>query len=185
MKVPEFIVYCGPMFSGKTSNLLSYIDKCKYQKRSVIAFKPSLDNRYSQSSIVSHNGWQTDAIVISSIDELYEHIVRLDEKPNVVAFDEVFMLEGTADALIWMFKEGITIVASSLDIGYNGKTFKEVERILPWATKIEKCPAVCTVCGNDAFYTLKKVFNENEIEIGGVDLYESRCFEHHPFVRNA
>jgi len=69
MKVPEFIVYCGPMFSGKTSNLLSYIDKCKYQKRSVIAFKPSLDNRYSQSSIVSHNGWQTDAIVISSIDE--------------------------------------------------------------------------------------------------------------------
>lgn len=183
MKSPEFIVFCGPMGGGKTSSLLAYVDRCKYQKKSVVIFKPALDTRYSKTCIVSHGGWQANAIVIASVNEMYAHVANLDTKPDVIGFDEVFMLEGIADALIWLFKEGITIVASSLDISYQGKPFKEVERILSWSTRVEKCAAVCTVCGCDAYYTHKKIWNDNEIEVGGLDLYESRCFEHHPLIR--
>ena len=54
--------------------------------------------------------------------------------------------------------------------------------MLPWATKIEKCPAVCPVCGRDAYYTYKKNDDGEEIAVGGAELYEPRCFEHHPIM---
>ena len=56
--------------------------------------------------------------------------------------------------------------------------------MLPWATKIEKCPAVCTICGKDAFYTYRKVDSLSEIEVGGSELYEPRCWGHHPNFSN-
>jgi thymidine kinase len=63
----------------------------------------------------------------------------------------------------------------------NGKPFPEMTQMLPWATKIEKCTAVCTVCGRDAFYTHKKLLggDEHVVQVGGSELYEPRCFEHH------
>ncbi len=182
-KSPEFIVYTGSMASGKTSRLLSYIDRCKYQKKNVIAFKPAIDTRYNKTSITSHSGWKVDAIVIRTIAELAEHIAQIG-KPDVIALDESFMLPGSAQALIWLFKQGITIVVSTLDLDYMGKPFKETEKMMSMATEVVKCSSVCSICGEDAYYTHKKVFSEQEIEIGGMELYESRCWEHHPYIKD-
>lgn len=183
MRQPSFIVFTGPMCGGKTSALLSYVDRCKYQKKNVIAFKPAIDTRYDKTSITSHSGWKVDAIVVKSISELVNHIVDIG-KPDVLALDEAFMLNGSADALIWLYKQGVSIVVATLDLGYNGKSFKETEKMLSWATKIVKCPSVCVVCGMDAYYTHKKVVSEQEIEVGGLELYEPRCWEHHPHIKN-
>jgi thymidine kinase len=99
----------------------------------------------------------------------------------VVAVDEAFMIPGASWVLIDLFKKGKTIVVSSLDLSATGKAFDEIEAMFPWATHIEKCPAVCTVCGQDAFYTHKKVEDIAEITVGGSELYEPRCWKHHSY----
>ena len=72
------------------------------------------------------------------------------------------------------------ILISSLQLSSDLKPFEEIAKMLPWATKIEVCPAVCTICGADAYYTYKKDGNfDGEIEVGGKELYEPRCSVHH------
>ena len=98
---------------------------------------------------------------------------------DVVAVDEAFMIEGVSEALVAIFRMGVTIVVSSLDLSANCKIFPEMEKLMCWATRVEKCPAVCPECGADAYYTFKKVECDEEILIGGSDIYEPRCWNHH------
>jgi thymidine kinase len=176
---PEFIVYTGPMFGSKTSSLLSTLEKYKYQHRKVVVFKPVIDDRYSSTEIVTHGGWKCPAICVRTGADILEHLTTLSENPQVIAVDEAFMIPGVAESLVWLYKSGFTIVVSSLEMSYAGKPFNEIEKMLVWATRVEKCTAVCTVCGRDAHYTHKKQTNEEEIEVGGAELYEPRCFSHH------
>jgi len=176
---PEFIVYCGPMFSSKTSRLLSTLEKYKYQHKKIVIFKPNIDDRYSYSEVATHSGWKVPAVCVKTGAEILEYLTSLDEEPHVVAVDEAFMIPGSADALTWLFTYGFTIVVSSLEMSAAGKPFSEIEKMLVWATQVEKCTAVCTVCGRDAHYTHKKQTGGEEIEVGGSELYEPRCYSHH------
>lgn len=176
---PEFIVYCGPMFSSKTSRLLATLEKYKYQHKKIVVFKPSIDDRYSVGEVVTHGGWKVTAVCVKTGAEILEHLTNLEEEPQIVAVDEAFMIPGAADALIWLYQYGFTIVVSSLEMSATGKPFHEMEMMFPWATQIEKCSAVCTVCGRDAHYTHKKQVGGEEIEVGGSELYEPRCYSHH------
>jgi len=179
---PEFIVYTGSMFSGKTSRLLSLLDRYKYQNKKILAFKPLIDDRYSENEISSHSGWKFPAICVSNGADVLEHLSQLDDPPRVIAVDEAFMIPGIAETLIWLYKNGFTVVVSSLEMSATGKPFDEIVRILVWATHVEKCTAVCTVCSRDAHYTYKKQTGGHEIEVGGSELYEPRCHEHHLFI---
>lgn len=176
---PEFTVFCGPMFSSKTTRLLSELERYKYQGKRVAVFKPGIDDRYNKSSIVSHSGWEHNAVSVASGADILGVLKDFDAMPDVVAVDEGFMIPNLADTLVWLFQRGISIVVSTLELGANGKPFAETRDILVWATRVEKCKAVCTVCGADAAYTHKKLVNDDEIEIGGAELYEPRCFSHH------
>lgn len=177
---PEFIVYCGPMFSSKTSRLLATLEKYKYQHKKIAVFKPNIDDRYSISEVSTHSGWKVPATCVKSGAEILEHLSNLEQEPHIIAVDEAFMIPGAADALTWLFTYGFTVVVSSLEMSSAGKPFHEMEKILPWATQVEKCTAVCTVCGRDAHYTHKKQVGGEEIEVGGSELYEPRCAHHFP-----
>ena len=176
---PDFVVYCGPMFSSKTSRLLATLEKYKYQHKKIAVFKPNIDDRYSVSEVVTHGGWKVPAVCVKTGAEILEHLANLDEEPHVIAVDEAFMIPGSSEALTWLFTYGYTVVVSSLELSSAGKPFHEIEKMLPWATHIEKCTAVCTVCGRDANYTHKKQVGGEEIEVGGSELYEPRCYSHH------
>lgn len=187
MRNPTFTVYVGPMFSGKTSRLVSYIDRCKYQRRSVVAFKPSMDGRYDKrygGGISTHTGAHIDAVSIKTGAEILKELLELQVLPDVVAIDEAWMIPGCADALVEVFRMGISVVVSSIDLLANGKDLSEVQKVMSWATHIEKCPAVCTVCGQDAYYSHMKVSDDRDVAIGGEDLYEARCFSHHAIVNH-
>jgi thymidine kinase len=177
---PEFIVYCGPMFSSKTSRLLTTLEKYKYQHKKVVVFKPSIDDRYSTSEVVTHGGWKTTAVCVKTGAEILEYLTNLESDPHVVAVDEAFMIPGAADALSWLYMYGFTVVVSSLEMSSAGKPFQEIEKMLVWATSVVKCTAVCTICGRDAHYTHKKQVGGEEIEVGGAELYEPRCSHHFP-----
>jgi len=180
MKNNTFRMFVGPMFSSKTSHLMSALEKCKYQQKSIVVYKPSIDDRYSTSDVVTHNGFKWPATVIKTGEDIFEHLSNPSIEPNVIAVDEAFMIPDVADALIWLYRNGIDIIVSSLDMSSSCKPFKEIEKMFPWATHIEKCTAVCTVCGEDAHFTHKKNISDQEIEVGGSDLYEPRCHQHHP-----
>jgi thymidine kinase len=175
---PEFIVFCGPMFSSKTSRLLLTLEKFKHQNKKIIAFKPEIDVRYSEDQIVTHMGWKYDARIVKDHLDMLKILSDDPENYNVVAVDEQFMIKGSAEVLIWLFQKGFTIVVSTLDLSYTATPFEEVQRIMPYATRIEKCTSVCVVCGKDAHYTHKKVQSDDEIEVGGSESYEPRCYNH-------
>jgi len=172
------------MFSAKTTSLLSTLDRLKYQGKKIAVFKPKLDDRYSIDNISTHGGWSIPAICVKVGSDILEELSEMKENPHVIAVDEAFMIPGIADVLVWLYRSGYSVVVSSLDLSAAGKPFDEIERMLPWATKVEKLSAVCVVCNKDAHYTYKKQTGGTEIEVGGSELYEPRCLKCHPVILN-
>ena len=183
MKNPTFHIYTGCMFSGKSSRLVSHIDRCKYQHRSVIVFKPVIDDRYDVGSITTHSGAKIEALNVKSGSEILKALLDAQTMPDTVAVDEAWLIPGCADALRDVFRMGISVIVATIDLLANCKELSEVQKMTSWATHIEKCPAVCTVCGQDAYYSYAKVVDDRDIVIGGEEAYESRCFRCHPLIR--
>lgn len=181
---PSFTVFCGPMFSSKTSRLLMEMERLKHQKRRFEVFKPAVDTRYSSDQIVTHAGYSLPAHVIGDGKDIFGILQKIDGDVHAVAVDEAFMIPHVADSLIWLYKNGIDVVVSTLDLSSTVKPFAEVEKMMCWATRVKKCTAVCTVCGKDAHYTHKKQADDvdREIHVGGAELYEPRCARCHPGV---
>lgn len=187
MSNPTFIVYCGCMASSKTSSLLLEIERRRFQKKNVAVFKAAIDDRYSVDKIVSHAGWSSPALPVATGSDLVSALMAMKETPDVIALDEAFMVKDCAEVLIWLFKQGFDVLVSSLDISATGQPFPELKAMLPWATHVHKCTAVCTVCGADAYYTHKKPVDvdKGEIHVGGLELYEPRCFTHHGIINQS
>jgi len=179
---PELIVFTGPMWGSKTTRLIASLERLKLQGRRVVAYKPSMDSRYAESQICTHSGAKWPAHCVSSGNQLLDHYGSFREQPDAVAVDEAFMIDGAAPAIMQIIGGGTTVLVASLDLSAKCKPFAEVSEILPFATRVEKCPAVCPVCGDDAYYTAKLVEDDREIEVGGKNLYEPRCWRHHPIM---
>ena len=183
----EFIVFVGPMFGGKTTKLLSAVDRYKYQHRDIFAFKPHVDQRYDEEKITTHWGGRLTAQLVTDADDIWQFFQVNDVTPldnPVIAVDEAFMLRNAGSVLPDLFRWGATVIASTLQISSDGTAYPEVSGFMPYATKVEVCPAVCTVidCGSDAHYT-EKIGGRSDhgIEVGGAEMYQPRCFKHFSF----
>ncbi len=183
----DLILYTGPMFSSKTTRLLMEADTRQYRKQKIISFKSKLDDRYSVSGeIVTHNFNKLPAYLVSSGKEIIEKVSEYEEIVDVIIIDELFLIKGGAEACIHLFKKGYDVIVASIDLSFKGEPFEEITQIMPYCTKIEKCTAVCTICGKDARYTTKKINTDKGltvIEVGGDELYAPRCHEHYNYMR--
>lgn len=177
----EFVVFTGPMWSGKTTRLTAAVERHKIRKTNVICFKPKKDVRYSESNIVTHSGSKIEAINVTNGKDILDIVKRMN--PEVVAVDEAFMIQGCSDALIEIFKSGISVYVSSLELSANLNAFSEIKNMLPYATRVEKCAAVCVKCGEDAALTHRHVESNEEISVGGEDSYEPLCWSCHPLTK--
>ena len=181
----EFVMFVGPMFGGKTTKLLSAIDRYKYQGRNILAFKPDVDERYSKEEIVTHWGHKLNASRVSNGDAIGRKVAESfgNKDDGVIAVDEAFMIPGAGAILVWLFKKGHTILVSSLQLSSDFTPYEEMQTMMPYATKIEVCPAVCSTCGVDAHYT-KKIGgrSDHQIEVGGAEMYQPKCLHH--FMEN-
>lgn len=180
----SLVVYCGPMFSGKTSRMLLSVEKQRHAGREVHAFKPLIDNRYSSNEIVTHMGWSIPATCVRSGADIEQRMLEdaKDFNNSLIVVDELFMIPGVADTLVWFYKQGVDVAVATLDLSYACKPFEELAKLLPWATHVEKCSSACSVCGKDAFYTYRKVEGEAEVIVGGKETYEPRCRKDHPYM---
>ena len=174
----EFVMFVGPMFGSKTTRMLAAVDRLQWQKRKYAAFKPKIDNRYGNKKICTHNGGSIDAFEVSSGKELLE-IYSERKGYDIIAVDEAFMISGVADVLIELFKKGNTILVSSLQLSSDWSEYTEVMKMMPYATRVEVCPAVCSICGANAYYTEKiGGRSDHKIEVGGAEMYQPRCLNH-------
>lgn len=180
---PFFILFTGPMFGSKTTRLVAEIDRSIYRGRKVIAFKAKKDNRYTADKISTHTGGTFPAHCIDDAFDIYDYLDEYDYNANtVIAVDEAFMINNIDDVLISLYRQGINIVTSSIQLDANEVPFENIKNIMPWATKIEICPAVCTKCDQDAYFT-EALFDINnasaEERVGSKDMYEPRCAKHY------
>lgn len=176
---PRFEIFTGPMFGGKTSLMLAAIAREKYRKKKIIAFKPKMDHRYADSYISTHTGYKLEAVPVSTGDE----IIEASEGYDVIAVDEAFMIDGSAKALKSLFRSGKSIYVASIQLSATGNAFDEIQAMMPWATRIEICTAVCQVTGMDAYYTVRISQPGEEIEVGGAETYQPRSFLATPFMK--
>lgn len=177
MKSPELKIFTGPMFGGKTTRMLAALERYQYQSKSTVLFKPRIDVRYSEQKVVTHKGQEHTSILVDSGAQIIEHGTTAD----VVAVDELFMIPGSAKALLTLFRKGKNILVSTLQLssqpcGYTA--FDEVKELMPWATSIEVCPAVCSQCDRDAFYTQRIGPQDRKILVGGAESYQPACWKH-------
>lgn len=171
------IVYCGPMWGGKTEALISALVRARIQEIPTLAFNPAKNDRYGANSEVhSHSGGSFPAVAVRSGAEILEHVKR--EGPKLVGIDEFFMIEGALDAVRALRRAGTRVVIATLDMDSEGRAWESVGDLLGIAEEVVKCPAVCASCKADAYFTFRKGIAPTErVLVGADDFYEPRCWE--------
>ena len=166
-------VICGPMFSGKSEELIRRIKRAIIAKQKVQVFKPALDDRYDVSAIASHSQRKHDAIPVKDSVELARH---LDPEAQVVALDEVqFMDEGLIPIIEDLADRGVRVIAGGLDQDSNGEPFGIMPILLAKAEYVTKLQAICMVCGALAGRTQRMVQTGGQVLVGAAEAYEARC----------
>ena len=176
----ELKIFTGPMYGGKTTKLLSALERYVYQKKKVALFKPSIDDRYSVESVVTHSGAEWQAY---RVPDGYAILASVPSDAEIVAVDKQFMIPDSAYALLELYALGKTILVSTLQLSYAASPFEEVTKLLPYATSIEICPAVCAHCDKDAYFTRRISGGTEDIQVGGAEAYEPVCFDHYGELR--
>ena len=166
-------VICGSMFSGKTEELIKRINRARYAKQKIQAFKPALDDRYDKDYIVSHSQLKTLSQPISEASEIFN---LLDEDTEIVAIDEAqFFSDDIVNVCNALADSGKRVIVAGLDQDYRGKPFGAMPYLMAIAEYVTKSLAICVKCGNPANRTQRLVHDGKTILVGATDIYEARC----------
>ena len=169
-------VITGCMFSGKTEELIRRLRRAQIAKQKVKIFKPRIDARYSDNSIVSHNEQSLPSILIEDINE----VLKYSDDAQVIGIDEAqFFNEEIVSICNSLASKGKRVIVSGLDQDYTGKPFEPVPQLLAVAEYITKQHAICVVCGNPADKTQRKTTESERVIVGAADIYEARCRKCH------
>jgi len=176
-------IIAGPMFSGKSEELIRRVRRAQIARQRVQVFSHALDTRYGDNQVRSHDGGALAAIPVSGSGELE---ARLDPEAEVVAVDEVqFMDEGIGRLAERLVAGGTRVILAGLDTDFRGEPFGPMPQLLARADRIEKLEAVCVICGDPAQRTQRLVegvpapYGAPIIQIGAKEAYEARCRLHH------
>jgi len=166
-------VICGPMFSGKTEELIRRLKRAQIARQRVQIFKPALDDRYARGSIVSHSAQQLESTPVARADEI---LGLLHPETEVVGIDEVQFLRGNVVGVCETLADaGCRVVVAGLDQDYTGKPFEPMPVLLALAEFITKQLAICVVCGNPAGRSQRIVAQGAQVLVGAAEAYEARC----------
>ena len=173
-------VITGSMFSGKTEELIRRVKRARFARQRIQAFKPRIDDRYDESSIVSHAAAEAgdksgilEAVAVATSESLESRV--LDET-QVVAIDEAqFFDRGIVDVAQRLADRGVRVLVAGLDQDYLGRPFHPMPELMAIAELVTKVHAVCTVCGDTASRSQRLVPEGATVLVGGSDAYEARC----------
>ncbi len=173
-------VITGPMFSGKSEELIRRLRRAEIARQRVQIFKPRIENRYAENEIVSHSGLGIRSELVRTAAEVLE---RVEPRTEVVGIDEAqFLGAELPDVAQKLANLGKRVIIAGLDTDYLGRPFEPMPRLLAIAEEITKLLAICVRCGNPAVHTQRLVASNELIVVGAADKYEARCrrcFEPH------
>ena len=172
-------VISGCMFAGKTEELIRRINVLSYAKKNIIVFKPKIDNRYSDSEIVSHSGAKVPCLVVEKAQDILK---KIEADTEVVAIDEVqFFDKDIVEVCEYLADKGIRVMVAGLDKDFRGESFGVMPELLTRAEFVTKLTAVCAKCGAPATRTQRLVngkpagFEDPIVMVGADESYEPRC----------
>lgn len=170
-------VVCGPMFSGKTSELIRRMERCVYARQEIEIFKPSLDTRYAEMEIVSHSEMRLTAKPVSCASEILE---RSDSTSEVVGIDEAqFFDESLVPVVQELAARGKRVIIAGLDQDFRGEPFEPMPQLMAIAEFVSKQLAICMMCGNPAGRSQRMVKAQSQVVLGATEAYEARCRKCH------
>lgn len=179
-------VISGCMFAGKTEELIRRIKVLEFAKKNVLVFKPAIDNRYSDTKVVSHAGGSVESFVVNDARSILDFV---KDDTDVVAIDEVqFFDEEILLVVDYLAKKGLRVMAAGLDTDFRAEPFGVMPRLITQAEFVTKLTAVCVKCGAPATRTQRIVnghparFTDPIIMVGAAESYEARCRHCHEVV---
>jgi thymidine kinase len=166
-------VICGPMFSGKSEELIRRITRYQIARVPVQTFKPRLDVRYADDEVVSHSSLKVEATPVETADELLR---RVDDGTKVIGVDEgQFFDQGLVDVVEQLAAAGMQVIVAGLDTDYLRRPFEPIPTLCDRAEYVTKMLAVCHRCGGPGMYTQRIVRSEELVVLGAQGAYEARC----------
>lgn len=175
-------VICGPMFSGKTEELIRRVRRAQIARQKVQIFKPIIDDRYHKTKVVSHSAQEMEAQVVDSSIDILKFLL---DSTRIVAIDEVqFFDENIVLVVKKLSRRGIRVICAGLDLDYKSIPFGQIPYLLAIADEVVKVHAICTVCGVSASKTYRKESfskDQRRVLVGENDLYEARCSAHYDY----
>jgi thymidine kinase len=172
-------VVCGPMFSGKTEELIRRVKRAQIAKQRVQIFKPAIDVRYDKDDVVSHS---SQAVKAEPVESAVDILIRLKDSTRVVAIDEVqFFDEAIVTVITKLAARGYRVICAGLDLDYRAQPFGPMPALLAIADEVMKIHSICTVCGAPATRSQRLARSKEKILLGETDAYEARCRGHYQY----
>ncbi|CDD19536.1 MAG: thymidine kinase [Prevotella sp.] len=167
-------VVCGSMFSGKTEELIRRMKRAKFAKQKVEIFKPSIDTRYSDEDVVSHDQNSIHSTPIESSGSL----LLLASDIDVVGIDEAqFFDNGLVEVCNELANRGVRVIVAGLDMDFKGIPFGPIPALCAIADEVTKVHAICVRCGALAYVSHRLISNDRRVLLGEKDEYEPLCRE--------
>lgn len=175
----KLTVVCGSMFAGKSEELIRRARRALYAKKKVQVFKPSIDIRYDQTAVVTHEGVKHHAIPVSGVAEIRSLI---EEDAQVILIEEAqFFDDKLVELSVELADRGFEVILAGLDQDFRRRPFGPMPQLLAVADEVVKLRAICMKCGDTASHTQRIVdgrpanVNDPLVMIGATDTYEARC----------
>ena len=174
-------VITGPMFSGKSEELIRRLKRAQIAKQRVACFKPDIDVRYHRNAIASHSAQSLEAQAVANVEELKSILMPLMDLPagasvDVVGIDEAQFLDSSlvplANELVHL---GRRVIIAGLDTTFAGEPFAPIPDLMAIADEVTKLSAVCMQCGATAVHTQRLGSNQELVVVGAAGVYEARC----------
>lgn len=172
-------VITGPMFSGKSEELIRRLKRARIARQRVVCYKPDIDLRYHKTHIASHSAQTHEAIPIGSVNDMRLSLLPQLGDIEVVGIDEVQFLSPEVIAFLSeLVGVGKRVIVAGLDMTYAAEPFGPVPALMSLADTVTKLSAVCMVCGASAIHTQRLGQSQELVVVGAAGLYEARCRLH-------
>lgn len=171
-KKGQIEVICGSMFSGKTEELIRRLNRARIAKQKVEIFKPSIDKRYDEYDVVSHNENSIRSTPVNFADD----ILLLSGDCDVVGIDEVqFFDEQIVAVAKKLAGQGKRVILAGLDMDFEGNPFEPMPKLMAIAEYVSKVNAICMKCGDLAAFSFRLSDAKEKVVLGEKESYEARC----------
>jgi thymidine kinase len=169
-------VITGPMFSGKSEELIRRLKRARIARQRVACFKPDIDLRYHRTAIASHSAQTHEAVTVANVAHLRTALYPQLEEIEVIGIDEGQFFD---QAIVHLTGElvhmGKRIVIAGLDTTFTGDPFGPIPALMAIADEVTKLSAVCMVCGAPAIHTQRLGASRELVVVGAAGIYEARC----------